>query len=209
MNKQRLIQKVAIITALIAIMVITAWQPVAAQQKGGAAQAGANGDAFAAMCRAAGGTPVWTTSIDSGGYVTYIVECHGGYLGGLNCFFDEQFTSCTQTRKLPAVDLPPVEIEVIEIAPVDEPAQPQVIETVEVDPNRTADEPASDPTATATNESTLEPMASPTVEPNVDDGSVVIVEPGVLDGNDLPELQQVPVVPVIEPISPVEEISLP
>lgn len=206
MNIRLIIRKMVLVSALFAIALLTARQPAAAQQRGGAAQAGANGDTFAAMCRAAGGNPVWTTSMDSTGHVTYIVECEGGYLGGLNCIFDEGFSSCTQTRKQPTVDQAP--IEVVEIAPVDDPVQPQVIETVVVDPNLTADEPTTDLTETATLEPTVEPTAVPTVEPIVDDGSVVIVDPVVLDGNDLPELQTGPDLPVFEPITPIEVVTL-
>jgi len=223
MKKIQVVRKAAVISALIAIMVTMAWQPAAARERGGAAGAGANGDAFAAMCRAAGGTPVWTTSIDAGGHVTYIVECKGGYLGGLNCFFDEQFTSCYQTRRLPDVVLAP--IEVVEIAPVDETAPPQVVETVAVAPDVVGDEAAPEPTATPAaepvvdagttvitdpvviDESATDPTAIPTTDPVVDGVSTVISDPMVVDGHDLHELAPVKQVPDLLPAAPIEIVT--
>jgi hypothetical protein len=207
MNRKMPIQKIVWISALMVIMLVAAWQPVSARDTGGAARAGANADAFAAMCRAAGGTPEFTTAIDPGGYVTYIVECKGGYLGGLNCIFDEGFTSCTQTRKLTHINLTPV--EVVEVAPINDHVQPEVIETADVDATVVANEPNIDPTTIATAELTEEPTAIPTVAPTFDDGGVVIVDPVVLDEAELPELVSVPVVPVIEPGTPIEVITLP
>ncbi|HQY30075.1 MAG TPA: hypothetical protein PK691_02255 [Thermomicrobiales bacterium] len=225
MRTGQVLRKAAVLSTLIAIMVTMAWQPAAARERGGAGGAGANGDTFAAMCRAAGGTPVWTTSIDSGGYVTYIVECKGGYLGGLNCIFDEQFTSCTQTRRLPDVVLVP--IEVVEIAPVDESAPPQVIATVSVNPEVVTDEATIEPTSTPTAEEVVDTgttvitdpvvidqpatdptaTATPTTDPEVDGGSTVITDPVVVDVHDLHELVPVKQVPDLLPAAPIEIIT--
>jgi hypothetical protein len=123
------------------------------------------------MCRAAGGTPTWTTSIDPTGTVTYIVECDGGYLDGLNCFFDEQFTSCTMTRF--GRSWSDLTIEPADIAPLDEPTATPRIEVVE------------DVDAIAPIEQG--PSVTPTPEPIVDGGEPVVDGPVVDDGDVAPE----------------------
>lgn len=174
---RQFLMRTTLLTVVATSLVIAIPQEAGARPTGGAGRAGANGDTFAAMCRAAGGTPTWTTSIDSTGTVTYIVECDGGYLDGLNCFFDEEFTSCSMTRFVQ--DSSDLIVEPDGIAPLDEP--------VKVPDKGSVDGPV-----------TLAPLedetpAPPAPEPG--DGQViepVVIEPVVSDGEMAPEATATP-----------------
>jgi hypothetical protein len=179
--------RTAILTTIVAAFVLAAPQGAGANR---ASEAAAKGDTFAAMCRAAGGTPTWTTSIDSTGTATYIVECDGGYLDGLNCFFDEGFTDCTATRFDRSGSAPTV--EPAGVAPLDEPV---------VDPVGSVDEPdgvappVDEPEPTAT----PAPEEEPVTQQPVDDGAGGEDDLTIGDGVDEPAATDDPALPETDP----------